>query len=194
MTPPKKDDAVVKTDPDPTAAVKEALTLAIKNLDEKFASKFLAYDQAITLAREELKVQLASLKSTVDGQFIANKELVDQLARANKDLVDQLSKANSVALQAALSTQKESAAKSELAIGELLKQLQLNYETANKAITETLNRLTSRLDTGDGRVFATGEGKHDRSTDKGQFIILFAAVTALAAFILGVIEFMAPRH
>jgi hypothetical protein len=190
MTPPKKNDAVVKTNPDPTEAVKEALTLAIKNLDEKFASRFAANDAAVILARDELKAQLAALKTTIDGQFSSNKELVDQLARANKDLVDQLSKANSVALQAALSTQKESAAKSELAIGELLKQLQLNYETANKAIIETLNRLTSRLDTGDGRVFATGEGKHDRTAGNSQTILFVSMMIAFGALALGVLVFV----
>jgi ribosomal protein S17E len=173
-----------RQDQDPTEAVKEALTLAIKNLDEKFAAKFAANDQAVTIARDELRAQLLAFKTTIDGQFSANKELVDQLAKANKDLVDQLSKANSVALQAALSTQKESAAKSELAIGELLKQLQLNYETANKAIIETLNRLTSRLDTGDGRVFATGENKSERTTDKGQILILASVIIAAAAFVV----------
>ena len=193
MTPPSKDGEIVKTNPDPTEAVKEALTLAIKNLDEKFAARFSANDHAVSIAREEQKAQLLAFKETVAGQFSANKELVDQLARANKDLVDQLSKANSVALQAALSTQKESAAKSELAIGELLKQLQLNYETANKTILESLARLTSRLDTGDGRVFATGEGKQERTTDKGQMWAMVSALMAVGALAFVVVMALRGR-
>jgi hypothetical protein len=183
----ESESTIVKTNPDPTEAVKEALTLAIKNLDEKFAARFAANDHAVEIARDEQKTQFLALKESISNQFSANKELVDQLAKANKDLVDQLSKANSVALQAALSTQKESAAKSELAIGELLKQLQLNYETANKAITETLSRLTSRLDTGDGRVFATGEGRQERTTDKGQTLVMFSVAIALGALLFSVV-------
>jgi len=44
-------DNVVKTNPDPTSAVKEALTLAIKNLDEKFAAQFPEVVQLGNVAR-----------------------------------------------------------------------------------------------------------------------------------------------
>jgi hypothetical protein len=104
---------VIVTDPDPTAAVKEALTLAIDNLSIQINGHFDANDKAVLLAREELEKQLAAMILTIDGKFAANKDLVDQLA-----------KANAVALTAALSTQKESAAKSEVAVGDMLKQLQ----------------------------------------------------------------------
>lgn len=134
-----KQEDIVKTDPDPTAAVKEALSLAIRNLDEKVALQFKAIDDSTRLAREELKSQLAGIVNAVNEKFIANKDLVDQLA-----------KANAVALSAALQTQKESAAKSEVGVGDLLKQMQVAFDASSKSTNEKIDRLTSRLDTGEG--------------------------------------------
>lgn len=146
MTPRGYDPPVVKTNPDPTEAVKEALTLAIKNLSDKIGAEFTANDKAVSLAREELAEQLAAMVLTIDGKFAANKDLVDQLA-----------KANAVALSAALQTQKESAAKSEVSVGDLLKQLQVSFETANRTTNEKIDRLTSRMDTGEGKTKGAGD-------------------------------------
>jgi len=165
MVPPKKSDAVVKTNPDPTEAVKEALTLAIKNLDDKLSSRLSASESAVTLARQELKDQLLALETNIGNKFLANKDLVDQLGLANK-----------AALEAALLTQKEMANKSEA-----------NTAESAKATNEKIDRLTSRLDTGDGRVFATGEGKQDRSTDKGQTMFLISIFVAIGALALALI-------
>lgn len=135
---------VVVTNPDPTVAVKEALELAIRNLDEKIDRRFQGIEQATTLARDEQKEKLIALKETLQNAAA-------EKASSNKDLVEKLEKANQVALTAALQTQKESAAKSELSMADLLKQLQVSFETANKATNEKIDRLTSRLDTGEGR-------------------------------------------
>lgn len=143
MTPPKN-DLVVVTNPDPTAAVKEALELAIKNLDDKIDRRFQGIDQATILAREELKERLRALQETLQNA-------ASEKASSNKDLVEKLEKANQVALTAALQTQKESAAKSELSMADIVRQLQVSFETANKATNEKIDRLTSRLDTGEGR-------------------------------------------
>ena len=130
---------IVKTNPDPTLAVKEALELAVKNMDEKFDMRFKHIESATILARSELGERLEAFGVTISERFLANEKLVDQLA-----------KANAVALSAALQTQKESAAKSEVAMADLLKQLQVSFDTANKATNEKIDRLTSRLDTGEG--------------------------------------------
>lgn len=137
---------VVVTDPDPTVAVKEALTLAIKNLSDKVSNQFDANDRAVSLARNELAAQLAAMIISIDGKFAANKDLVDQLA-----------KANAVALTAALQTQKESAAKSEVAVGDMLKQLQSEFRIANSTTNEKIDRLTSRIDTGEGQSKGKGD-------------------------------------
>ena len=165
MNPPRKTDEIVKTNPDPTEAVKEALTLAIKNLDEKFAEKFSANDAAVLLARQELKDQLIALDSNIASKFLSN-----------KDLVDQLGVANAAALGAALLTQKEMANKSEAAMAD-----------TNKATNEKIDRLTSRLDTGEGRGFATVENKQDRSTDKSQMLVMFSVMIAFAALAFAVV-------
>lgn len=79
---PGYDPPVVKTNPDPTEAVKEALTLAIKNLDDKIALQFQANDRAIALARQEVK-----------------------------DHQSELAKSNSEALKFALATASEASSK-----------------------------------------------------------------------------------
>jgi hypothetical protein len=158
-----KEGPIVKTNPDPTEAVKEALTLAIKNLDEKFAHRFDASDAAVLLARQELKDQLIALDSNIANKFLSN-----------KDLVDQLGVANAAALSAALLTQKEMANKSEAAAAD-----------TNKATNEKIDRITSRLDMGEGRGFGVDASKQDRTTDKGQLIAVISVVIALAALAFG---------
>jgi hypothetical protein len=167
MNPPKEGEPV-KTNPDPTTAVKDALTLAIKNIDDKFDLRFSAADAAVLLARQELKDQLLQMDSNIANKFLAN-----------KDLVDQLGAANAAALSAALLTQKEMANKSEAAMAD-----------TNKATNEKIDRLTSRLDLGEGRGFGAGESKHDRSTDKGQIIAMAAALIALGVLVVAVIAAM----
>jgi hypothetical protein len=177
-----KSGEIVKTNPDPTEAVKEALTLAIKNLDDKFAARFAANDAAVLLARQELKDQLIALDSNIAGKFLSN-----------KDLVDQLGEANAAALGAALLTQKEIANKSETATADSLRQLQTSFETANKATNEKIDRLTSRLDTGEGRVHATDDSKHDRTTDKGQTLVIIIATTGIVSLLFGIAMAIIPR-
>lgn len=173
---------IVKTNPDPTEAVKEALTLAIKNLRELVDNQFEANHKAVELARIELADKLGAMLVTIDGKFAANKDLVDQLA-----------KANAVALTAALSTQKESAAKSEVAIGDMLKQLQAAQDAANKTTNEKIDRLTSRMDTGEGRGTATHDSRAESAVARGQSISIGHAVIAFAAMFLAAVVFISSK-
>lgn len=200
MNPPHNPAEVV-TNPDPTTAVKEALELAIKNLSHEMDLRVDAMEKASNLAREQLKEKLEALASSINDKFGANEKLVSQLATATKDLVDQLAKANAVALAAALSTQKESASKFELNVGDLLKGLASNFETAIKATNEKIEvlrssviSLTSRLDLGQGgfnnRIDNRREDREDTrdtakaATDNRSFIVaaIAAAIAAAALF------------
>jgi hypothetical protein len=68
----------VVTDPDPTVAVKEAMTLAIKNLDDKLSQRFDGNDKAVELAREEVKIAARDLaKSQADALEAALKTTTD---------------------------------------------------------------------------------------------------------------------
>jgi hypothetical protein len=69
----------------------------------------------------------------------------------------------------------------------MLKQLQASFETANRTTNEKIDRLTSRMDTGEGRGFGNTESRQDRTTDKGQSVALAAVLIALAALIFGVV-------
>lgn len=123
MNPPKSDAPIVVTNPDPTEAVKEAVRLAVETINEKFKSGA----QAVVLAHSELQNQLSAMSAGINDKFAGNKELVDQLG-----------KANAVALNAALETQKD-----------LLKQLKDQFDTSIKVVNEKIDRLTSRIDTGE---------------------------------------------
>lgn len=118
------EDRVVVTNPDPTEAVKEALRLAVETINEKFA----AAQAAVVLAHSGLQEQLSAMSAGINDKFAGNKELVDQLG-----------KANAVALNAALETQKD-----------LLRQLKDQFDTSIRGVNEKIDRLTSRMDTGEG--------------------------------------------
>lgn len=181
MTPPSKEpDKIVVTNPDPTAAVKEALELAIKNLDEKIDGRFQAIEQATTLAREESKDKLTALKETIQG-------LANERVAANKELVDQLGKANSTALTAALMTQEKSAI-----------QLKLSFDEANKATNEKIDRIISRLDLGEGRVGGISDNrlmsrqdvqdtKHSADSTRTFIMALIGTVLVATGIIVSVI-------
>lgn len=85
-------EMIVKTNPDPTEAVKEALTLAIKNLDDKILQRFDANDKAVELAREEVKTAARDLaKANADALDAALKtttnsasKLAESFETANK--------------------------------------------------------------------------------------------------------------
>jgi hypothetical protein len=171
---------VVVTRPDPTEAVKAALELAIKNLDDKISERFVANNAAVVLSREELRRELAALKAELQNAAMA-------ASTANKDLVEKLEKANQVALTAALQTQKESAAKSEVAASDISRQLQVAFESANKATNEKIDRLTSRLDTGEGRtggVDSNRQETHQVTVDNRSYIIALMGIIVVAAGII----------
>ncbi len=129
------DNKIVVTNPDPTEAVKEALRLAVETINEKFKTA----GQAVVLAHSELQNQLSAMSAGINDKFAGNKELVDQLG-----------KANAVALNAALETQKD-----------LLKQLQISFDTSIKVVNEKIDRLTSRIDTGEGRTGGVDSNRRD---------------------------------
>jgi hypothetical protein len=183
---------VVVTEPDPTEAVKEALTLAIKNLEDKMTVLFQGGNDISSATRVEFLDRLATLKSTLENAAA-------EKASSNKDLVEKLEKANQTALTAALQTQKESAAKSEVAMGDLLKQLQANYETANRTTNEKIDRLTSRLDTGEGRVVGvdlnssksredTRDYRRTEVDNRSFYVSLAAAIIAAGAVFFGLLN------
>jgi hypothetical protein len=178
---PRKNPPEVVTNPDPTTAVKEALELAIRNLSHEIDLRINGIEQATVVAASALGDKLTSMNNTINDKFIANKDLVDQLA-----------KANATALSAALQTQKESAAKSELSMADLLKQLQNSFETANKATNEKIDRLTSRLDLGQGGFINSNDSRRElreegkQVTDNRALVIaVIGVVIAVAAFIFG---------
>jgi hypothetical protein len=69
--------------PDPTEAVKEALTLAIANLKALLMQKFDDNEKAVTLARDEVKASAADLAKANEGAL--NKAL-SAAAEANTKL------------------------------------------------------------------------------------------------------------
>jgi hypothetical protein len=102
MVPPRKSsDDIVKTNPDPTEAVKEALTLAIANLDAKLTQRMDASDKAVALARAEVigaaadlaKAYAEALSAALKTTTEANTKLADSFRNesgATNEKIDRL--------------------------------------------------------------------------------------------------------
>lgn len=159
------ENRIVVTDPDPTVAVKEALELAIRNLDEKLAERFRGNDSAIALARNELRDQLIVMDDRINDKFIANEKLVDQLGRAN-----------STALTAALQTQEKGQA-----------QLKQSFDEANKATNEKIDRLTSRLDLGEGRIGGVTVTRQSVDSTRNFILALIGTVLVATGIIVSIL-------
>jgi hypothetical protein len=145
---------VVKTDPDPTVAVKEALTLAIKNLDDKITQRLDGNDRAVALAREEVKTAAA-----------------------------ELAKSQAEALSAALKATTDSNTK-----------LEQSFEKSNGATNEKIDRLTERINIWTGRDNSAVESKQDRTTDKGQTLVVISILIALAGLVFGAVMALRAGH
>ncbi len=152
---------IVVTNPDPTEAVKEAVRLAVETINEKFKSGA----QAVVLAHSELQNQLSAMSARINDKFAGNKELVDQLG-----------KANAVALNAALETQKD-----------LLKQLQISFDTSIKVVNEKIDRLTSRIDMGEGRTGGADTNRRDERQHLVDNRNYQAALISLGVTVIGLI-------
>ncbi len=76
---------------DPTDASKEALALAIKNLDEKHTQRFDANDRAVQLAREEVKTAARDLAKS-QGEALA--AALKATTEANTKLEQSFEKSN----------------------------------------------------------------------------------------------------
>jgi hypothetical protein len=161
---PALDNHIIKTDPDPTEAVKEALTLAIKNADEKFALRLEAMDRAVLLLQETQN--RSPTIGEVYAKFNEKFKAIDQQFIERDKRTDQLTLASSTAIAAALQAQKEAAgeaqkssaaaiAKAETATSESIKQLQALFQTSIGGLTTQILDLKSRLDKGEG-----GESRH----------------------------------
>lgn len=208
MTPPRLDEKIVVTNPDPTAAVQEALRLAVKTIDDKFVQvgavitreinmineKIADMKAAVILARDESLTKLEALFSGINDRFTGNKELVDQLGQAN-----------ATALQAALENQKE-----------LLTQLKVTFDGTISgvnekidAVNEKIDRLTSRLDTGqanmEGGIAAralvredTRDTRHttrDTVTDSNNFYgVIFGFIGVVVAVAAIAVSIISGKH
>jgi hypothetical protein len=206
MAPPEKD--TIKTDPDPTTAVKEALELGIKNLSHEISVRFGGIDQATLIAARTLvdtidviNHKILGVKELVTQQTISNRELVTQQATSNKELVNQARELTALALTAALQTQEKSAAETRTFIQESIRQLKSGVDESNKTTNEKIEvlrdmvtRLASRLDLAQGGFINSNDSRRDNreisrdnersSSDYRSLIVAVIAVVISGAAIL----------
>lgn len=194
-----------KPDPDPTILTTENLRREIANLKEQINSRLDLNDKAIAIDRVSNDAAIGNLHELI----LANIETLEKVTAQRFDGIaiqfterdkrtEQLSLADKTAIAAALQAQKEAAGaqnesnaasvlKQEAAFTKLLDQTQALFQTSMSALTTQINDLKSRLDTGEGRGMATSESKQDRSTDKGQSLVMVSIAIALAAFVFAVV-------
>lgn len=138
-----------------------------------------------TAVKEALELAIKNLSHEMDLRFEAIKDTAIAAASANRELVSQLATANATALNAALQTSND-----------LIKQLQISFETANKATNEKIDRLTSRLDLGQGGFINSNDLRRDHREDardttkqgvdnRALIIAIVGVVVAAAVFVFG---------
>ena len=148
-------------------------------------------DRETKALRELLETKISAGAAVTQEQLRRVEVLIEEGEKRNQ----QLKAGDALALAAALQAAKEAVAeqnrsntlaisKSETAVGESIRQLQVNFETANKATNEKVDDLKGRLDRGEGDVVNERRGVRERRLDMGTVIAAIAVVIAIGAAVI----------
>jgi DNA-binding FrmR family transcriptional regulator len=109
--------------------------------------------------------EISNIKAFLEGQIKALQELIEEKLRGVSTQFSMRDTALTAAFKAAqdaVTEQNKSSAlaisKSEVATAESIKQLQILFQTTDKAANEKINDLKSRLDKGEGHTKGLGDG------------------------------------
>lgn len=181
------------TDPSPRSL--EVIYREAKQLEDKILlrfdtiqTKFHGYDEAVRLLQEFANRQPTT--EAVNGDVKALKELVQTQLRGVgaevaglKELINAIFEGNKAALNAALTTQKESSDKIERGFTDQFKNMAQNLAVLTKTFDDKINDIKDRYNTSEGK----GVGK---SATWGAVAAIITAVAAAAAIIAVIINNM----
>ena len=144
---------VVKPDPDPTLLTTESLLREINHLKE--------------LTEEKFKTQTTrtdSVENRLDHKYVETADAIKNLRDLHEEKFQGLDKLgrqaredNQTRLDAAFKSANDTRDKIEESLTNQIDALNNKTEAANKATNEKIDRLTSRLDTGEGKSKGAGD-------------------------------------
>ncbi len=195
----------------------EAITTRLDGMDKATTTLHEDMVRVPTILDREIKSARELLESKLEGIDKVNKEqhehltnvMNEKFARVDVLFVEgdkrtqQLSTANALALAAALQAAKEAVAeqnrsnttaiaKSETAVSEQIKQMQVTFETGLRSTNEKIDDIKSRLDKGEGGLSGVRESTRDNRLDHGILIQLLLFGVAVVAVMVTIIEIF--RH
>jgi hypothetical protein len=129
----------------------------------------LAVEKAVTLAIDNLRREF-------NQRFDANDTAVALARDEVKISAAELANANSEALKFALKTATDASL-----------QLADSFKIDSKATNEKIDRLTERINIWTGRDSSVVENRTERSSDKGQTLIIITIIVAVAALALALV-------
>jgi hypothetical protein len=163
---------VVKPDPDPTLLTTESLLREINHLKELTDEKF-----------KTQTVRTDSVESRLDHKYVETADAIKNLRDLHEEKFQGLDKLgrqaredNQTRLDAAFKSANDTRDKIEESLTKQIDALNNKTEAANKATNEKIDRLTSRLDTGEGKTKGAG--------DLWGYLIGFIGVAIAAAVFL----------
>jgi vacuolar-type H+-ATPase subunit H len=144
---------VVKPDPDPTLLTTESLLREISHLRELTEEKF-----------KTQTVRTDSLENRLDHKYGETADAIRNLRDLHEEKFEGLDKLgrqaredNQTRLDAAFKSANDTRDKIEESLTKQIDALNNKTEAANKATNEKIDRLTSRLDTGEGKTKGAGD-------------------------------------
>ena len=148
-------------------------------------------DREIHSARTLMEAKLQNIFDVMQEKFAR----VDVLFVEGDKRTQQLSTANALALAAALQAAKEAVAeqnrsnttaiaKSETAVSEQIKQMQISFETGLRSTNEKIDDIKSRLDKGEGGVTGARHEVSERRLDMGTVIAVIAVIGVFVSIVL----------
>jgi hypothetical protein len=157
-------------------------------------------DREISCARDLLESKMKRISDVAIEKFAR----VDVLFVEGDKRTQQLSTANALALAAALQAAKEAVAeqnrsnttaiaKSETAVSEQIKQMQVTFETGLRSTNEKIDDIKSRLDKGEGGSIGSSGARTEYRLDRGMFIQTATVAVAVSVGVIALIELL-MRH
>jgi len=148
---------VSKPDPDPTLLTTESLLREIAHLKELTAANFQGVEG-------RLETRIGNIEKRLDHKYVETATDIKHLRDLHEEKFQGLDKLgrqaredNQTRIDAAFKSAKDAQDKTEDSFTKQIDSLSESGQAANKATNEKVDRLTSRLDTGEGKTKGAGD-------------------------------------
>jgi hypothetical protein len=173
-----------RPDPDPTLLTTASLLREIANLKELVSSNIATLEARTT-------TRLDNIEKRLDHKYLETATDIKHLHDLHEEKFLGLSHLNSqsredgkVMLDAAFKSAKDAQDKTEQSFTKQIESLASRSEDANKATNEKIDRLTSRLDSGEGQTKGKTEGVGTIGSVAVGAAFIISSLVSVAALIL----------